>query len=202
MGGDGSVVRGAARGIWSVMMSDIARDACIAFDGLCRLSAERQINGVPQRGTAFWLMCNPSDADAFIDDPTVGRVMHHSLRAGCNRSLIGNAWAYRTPYPKDLWAALAAGRYTAEMSSANIAWVAAMAAQADVVFVAFGAEPWRRYRSHMEYLIDVIRSASGGKPLMCLGTAGDGAPLHPLARGKFAVRNDCEIMEWSTSLRD
>lgn len=23
-----------------------------------------------------------------------------------------------------------------------------------------------------------------------------GAPLHPLARGKLAVRNDCELFDW------
>lgn len=35
-----------------------------------------------------------------------------------------------------------------------------------------------------------------GRVPLCLGLTPDGAPLHPLARGKFAVRNDCEPFDW------
>jgi hypothetical protein len=96
--------------------------------------------GGPPR-TAAWLMCNPSRASHEIDDPTAGRVVHHSGRAGCPRSLVGNVWPYRTPYPADLWAAIAAGLVTPEMQAANLDALAMISAQADIRIVAFGVAP-------------------------------------------------------------
>ena len=147
------------------------------------------------RGTAAWLMCNPSRANHEIDDPTAGRVMHHSLRLGCARSLVGNVWCLRTPYPADLWEALRAGRYTPEMHEANLDALAIMGAQADVFVVAFGAAPWRSHRAACLEALRVWAPTDGRVPL-CLGTTDDGAPLHPLARGKFAVRNDVTPFDW------
>ena len=31
---------------------------------------------------------------------------------------------------------------------------------------------------------------------MCLGVTPEGAPLHPLARGKFAITNDTRLTKW------
>lgn len=91
--------------------------------------------------TAAWLMCNPSRANHEIDDPTMGRVMHHSARLGCPRVLVGNVWCLRTHDPAVLWSALRNGRYTPAMHEANLDALAIMGAQADVFVVAFGAAP-------------------------------------------------------------
>lgn len=169
------------------------RAAVLAFDGLCRTVLERDTGG--EGGTAAWLMCNPSTADANADDPTAGRVVHHSARLGCSRSLVGNIWALRTPYPADLWEALRSGRYTREMHDRNLDALAMISAQADVFVVAFGAAPWRAHRAAVN---EALRTwlPDDGRVADCLGVTSDGAPLHPLARGKLAVRNDCEIFEW------
>ena len=92
------------------------RSAVLAFpdeagEPQCRLLLERiapheLIPADAPPPTAAWLMCNPSRASHLIDDPTANRVVHHSNRAGCPRSLVGNVWPYRTPYPADLWAAI------------------------------------------------------------------------------------------------
>ncbi len=170
------------------------RGAVLGFDDTCRFMLERN-TGEPDARTAAWLMCNPSTADANIDDPTANRVVHHSARLGCARSIVGNVWAWRTPYPAQLWADLRAGRYTQAMADANRDALAAMGAQADVFVVAFGAAPWRAHRTAVTQALYAWLSDDGRVP-ECLGVTPDGAPLHPLARGKFAVRNDCEISEW------
>ncbi len=145
--------------------------------------------------TAAWLMCNPSRANAEIDDPTLGRVMGHSFRYRCARQLAGNVWPLRTPYPADLWPRLAAGEYHAEMRAANLDALAAIGAQADLLVVAFGAAPGRsHYADVCEALLAFTTAAQG--PLYCLGTTDDGWPLHPLARGKLAVRKDTPLVEW------
>lgn len=186
------------------------RSAILAFpdergEPLARLVLERvqlqpsdapwYLRGEPPP-TAAWLMCNPSTADHERDDPTAGRVMGHSARFGFPRSLIGNVWPLRTPYPADLFAALRDGRYLPEMNAANLDALAMIGAQSDVLVVAFGAEPGRKYRAAVEIAVEAYRSANSG-PLYALGTTADGWPLHPLARGKLAIRRDAPLVPWA-----
>lgn len=172
--------------------------AILAFGGKCRLQLER---GEGER-CAVWLLCNPSTADASRDDPTVRRMRHFSARVNCPRFIVTNVWAWRATDPADLWRALAVGLYTPAMHSANLDAIAAAASQADALFVAFGAEPWRKHPAAIE---QAMRAALSAMPDWlvpdCLGVTADGAPLHPLARGKFAVRNDAPIFEWPGTLR-
>jgi len=151
------------------------------------------VSGPPR--TAAWLMCNPSRASHLIDDPTAGRVVHHSGRNGCPRSLVGNVWPLRTPYPTDLWAALARGELSEEMRRANLEALTMIGGQADIHVVAFGAAPGDRDRVAVAQALEAF-SLGHTVPLYCLGTTPSGQPLHPLARGKFAVRNDTDLQLW------
>lgn len=182
------------------------RGAVLAFpddkgEPQCRFVLERvapyvQIPAdVPPR-TAAWLLCNPSRASHLIDDPTAGRVVHHSNRAHCPRSLVGNVWAWRTPYPADLWPAIDAGLYTDAMHQANLDALCMIGAQADIHIVGFGAAPMRDRPISVRRALEAF-SNFGQHPLYCLGTTDDNMPLHPLARGKYAVRNDAELRPWS-----
>lgn len=194
------------------------RSAVLAFpdaDGRpqARLVLERILPGacIPEANgkTAGWLMCNPSVADHMGDDPTAGRVVHHSSRAGCARSLIGNVWPLRTPYPADLWPwvktrghvggpARAATSPTARfeaMINANLDALAMIGAQADIHIVAFGTAPMDRHPIAVAQALEEF-SLCHTVPLYCLGTTPAGYPLHPLARGKFAVRNDTVLQLW------
>jgi hypothetical protein len=124
--------------------------------------------------------------------------VHHSNRAGCDRSLIGNVWAYRTPYPSELWDWLVQARgipLRAAIACANFDALAMISAQADIHVVAYGAVPGRKYPAHVAAALDAF-SLGRSVPLYCLGTTSDGHPLHPLARGKLAVRNDVELKLW------
>ena len=161
----------------------------------CRLVLEREryVEGPPR--TAAWLMCNPSTADALQDDPTAGRVIHHSANAGCARSLVGNVWPWRSPYPRDLWAAIADGRLTPAMRAANLEALAMIGGQADIHVVAFGADPDRRLPFDVYAALEAF-SAGFTVPLYCLGTTADDKPLHPLARGKHAIPNNAQLRLW------
>lgn len=178
----------------------VGRGAILSEDGEHRLLAERrcELSGLSlaYRRTAGWLMCNPSRADAEIDDPTVGRVMGHSLRYRCYRQLIGNMWTRRTPYPKDLWKSLKDRPPDALEWANNSTTLFMIGAQCDLLVVAFGAEPGRRYPDEVRAALDAFRLAVPDLPLMCLGTTGDGWPLHPLARGKHAIPADVKLTEW------
>jgi hypothetical protein len=132
-----------------------------------------------------WLMTNPSVASHLIDDPTCGRTVTTSDDHGGGMSLLGNMWSWRTPYPRDLWTALAAGRITEDMILANERALELIGGAADRLVVAFGAEPMRRHPEHCRRMLGAF-TRYNSSPLLCLGTTDDGMPLHPLARGKSA----------------
>jgi hypothetical protein len=177
------------------VLSPLQRGAVLAFDDKCRLVLERVVPGAGEPRTAAWLMCNPSDADALRDDPTAGRVVKHSGRADCRRSLVGNVWAWRTPQPSELWMALDDDLYTPAMDSANLDALAMIGAQADVHVVAFGVAPGRMYPDQVRRALGAFTPCGG--PLYCLATSDDGWPLHPLARGKLAIPADATLTPWS-----
>lgn len=164
-------------------------------DGLFRFSLFRRWDRA--RPWTAWLMCNPSTADAEEDDPTVRRVVHFSKRVGGGGALIVNVWPFRTPYPTDLWPALRRGDVSQEAIQRNLAAIRDAADKAFNGFVAFGAEPARRYPDAVAVALEAFAPArvSPWRP-MCLGTNPDGFPLHPLARGKFAIPNDREPVLW------
>lgn len=158
----------------------------------CRMVLERQLTSC--ESAAAWLMCNPSTADALVDDPTVQRVIRHTDRAGYSRSLVGNVWPIRTPYPRVLWERLRT-HYPAEWLFANLDALAMIGGQASVHVVAFGAEPGRKYREAVELALDAF-SCGGRHTLYCLGTTEDGMPLHPLARGHHFIPKDANLRRW------
>lgn len=161
---------------------------------LCRLTLLR--GWEDGKGLAGWLLCNPSTADGQDDDPTVRRMIHFSKAAGCGGLIAVNLWPWRTPYPCDLWPAIADGRITPEMMAANHAVIKDIWWKAKAMFVAFGVEPPRRHAEHVRRNVEAFGGLEQHK-LLCLGTSDDGWPLHPLARGKFAITNDRKPVPWA-----
>jgi hypothetical protein len=143
---------------------------------------------------AAWLMCNPSRATAAILDNTVRRVCHFSARRGMGGFVGVNVAPLRTPYPADLWPRLAAGELDAELWALNLQAIHRAADRCHVGFVAFGAEIPKRAPNLLRPAL-----AAFSRPHfhhLCLGTNAEGWPLHPLSRGKLAVRNDAPMTRW------
>ncbi len=163
----------------------------------CRLTLSRQWD--PDRPKAAWLLCNPSDADAWNDDQTCRRMMHFTEMSGCGGFTAVNIWPLRTPYPAHLWKRLRAGEYDRDMLDANMLAIELSAAKADTHIVAFGPDPVKRHR---RTAIDALGmfSRDGSRRVLCLGTSPGGWPLHPLARGRFAIPNTRHPVPWDMEL--
>jgi hypothetical protein len=175
------------------MKPDMLMRRGAVLDGPCRYTLSREWDdGLPN---AAWLLCNPSTADAEIDDPTCRRMMHFTRALGCGGFIAVNIWPLRATFPRDLWPILAAGALTEAMEFANDAVIELARDRAHRMIVAFGTEPPKRDAARVERLVQKF-SRGGSRPLLCLGTNTEGWPLHPLARGKFAIPNDRRLSEW------
>lgn len=169
----------------------IKREADV--EGEFRWSLKRTWN--VQLPRAAWLMCNPSTADDQVDDPTIRRVMRFSREAGCGSAIVVNVFPLRTPYPADLWPRLADLDH--EAIRRNMVTIELAAQKAAIRFVAFGAEPYGRAPALTAQAVRVFGLRQGAaKPVVALGTNSAGWPLHPLARGKSAIRNGTKPVPW------
>jgi hypothetical protein len=147
--------------------------------------------GGGSKAMAF-VMLNPSTADATHDDPTVRRCRGFAEREGCVSFDIVNLYAYRTPSPRDLFDAAAAGidprgpendRYLLDTirrfgRDGNLL-VAAWGAHALLSDVGWFAEKVNKERMH------------GPVEVWCLGRTKAGQPRHPLM-----LRSDSPLERW------
>lgn len=119
----------------------------------------------------LWIMLNPSTADSFVDDRTIGRCIGFAQSWGYGAILVGNIFPYRATKPKDLLNVdrdgIGNGLHLHEMSK-----------EADLVVCGWGA-------SKLVTAMDVANlfgkfGCIYDKPVKCLGKTKSGAPLHPL----------------------
>lgn len=146
--------------------------AIISACGLYRYRLER--HNIGGAGAIAWIMVNPSTADASQDDPTIRRVIGFSRREGAGWVIVGNKFAYRATDIKALRAV------EDPRGPDNDAHLRAIMQEAPVVVAAWG--PLAKLPPHLRKRWRTIsRLADGlGVQLMCLGTAQDGHPRHPL----------------------
>jgi hypothetical protein len=121
----------------------------------------------------LWVMLNPSDADAFADDPTVRKCMGFAQRWGHGSIEVVNLYAFRTPYPTILKAAIQ-DRVDAVGPGNDAAIVDAMT-RAMTVVAAWGAKKFASERATK--VRDLLRTHPN---VVCLGRSIDGHPMHPL----------------------
>ena len=162
----------------------------------------------PTKRLAVWLMNNPSQAGK-LDmgqrvswDPTARRVVHFSRNLGCGRAAIVNWCPLVATDPAFLWRLLRGGRFTPELQADNVNVLQAAGELADVVVLATGPEGMRRYPELVRAAVGLVTRRHAP---MCLGTTEHGAPLHPLARGAFAIPNDrqpvpFDVWDWKDAL--
>jgi len=140
-------------------------------------------------GVLTFIMCNPSDADALIVDPTVTRCRGFTTRLGFGGFSIVNAYAWRSPKPAKMWAAQRAGANI--VGPDNDAWLTnelLRAHRAGIpVIAAWGAHP----KPDRVAQVLALPHADG---LRSFGVTNSGQPRHPLM-----LRADTLLVRWPTS---
>lgn len=153
--------------------TEMQREATISDDGRYRYDLTRRWGEGP---TFTWVMLNPSTADASTDDPTLRMVMGYSHAAGAGRAVVVNLFAYRTPFPRDLFKA------HDPIGPDNDAFVRLWATNADRVVLAWGAEAQVRKWAHRGRAAAVLDQLRQWRPegLWCVERTATGQPRHPL----------------------
>lgn len=136
------------------------------------------------RSRLAFVLLNPSTADAQRNDPTIRRCIGYAQRWGFGRLEIVNIFAYRTTYPRELWA------QDDPVGAGNDAWIRRVARRADRVVAAWGAHGSALGRStRIAQLLD-------GVEVWCLGMTGAGEPRHPLY-----LRADQRLIRYEPAIR-
>lgn len=147
--------------------------AKISDDGLYRYSLGRRWTQDRSKPPAYFVMLNPSTADADVDDPTIVRCCNFARDLGCGGLHVANLYAFRATTPADLWrAADPIGPENDEFL--RVTFKVAREDNAPVI-AAWGAnaEPRRA-----EFVAAI--AAAAGVTLIALGLTKAGAPRHPL----------------------
>ena len=148
--------------------------ALISSCGQYRYSLARELES-PDTDTVLFVMLNPSTADGSNDDPTINRLRGFASSWGYGRFTVGNLYAYRTPSPKALWDARAAGFNI--VGPDNMRVLHGLACDAHEIVVAWGSHATRD-PGHAMRVLEELRDTAG--EVCCLTETKDGWPGHPL----------------------
>ena len=134
----------------------------------------------PEKGSAFFVMLNPSTADRFTDDPTIRRCMGFAKTWDCSGLVVGNLYGLRTTDPKALW------KSDGPIGIMNNYWLRQMMSEMKDVICAWGnnAKPDR-----VEAFVKIAHEANA--ELWCLGINKNGNPKHPLY-----IKAEQELIKW------
>ena len=149
------------------------RGAIISPSGTYRFSCSREETPLfGSKGTALFVLNNPSKADALIDDPTVRRGWGYTRAWGYHRMVFMNTSPHRSTDPDS--ALMPPEAVLAE----NDTHLRFAAAEADLIVCAWGtkASPALAARA-----VAILRCQ---KPLHVLALSKDGIPKHPLYLAK------------------
>lgn len=135
----------------------------------------------PERGTALFLMLNPSTADASVDDPTIRRCRGFAKAWGCNGLTVANLFALRSTDPAQLLV------HADPIGPLNDDWLRRVAREYGDVVCAWGAHSMASGRGS---IVARLMTDAGAR-LWCLGSTKHGAPRHPLY-----VRADQPLLPW------
>ena len=129
--------------------------------------------------TMAFIGLNPSTADETQDDPTIRRIIGFAKREGCGRLEMLNLFAFRSPYPEDLY------KPADPVGPDNDDAIVGTCMTAQVVVAGWGAEKIAQARAER------VRSLLADTNLVCLGMTQSGAPAHPLYKHR-----DTPLVPW------
>lgn len=123
--------------------------------------------------TAWFIMLNPSTADAETDDPTIRRCIGFARSWGMSSLAVLNLYAWRATDPKELRRQAAIG--VDVCGPHNDRFLRSLAALPDdePIIAAWGAHAPRARADH-------VMAMPGMDRTQCLGTSKHGQPRHPL----------------------
>jgi len=154
--------------------------------GRHRLRLWRDTGQLASSGVVPFVMLNPSTADADVDDPTIRRCIDFAIRWNYSQLQVVNLFTFRTPKPRDLKKAHAAGEELVALGGNS--HIKKAIREADMVVAAWGQRPaFARSRAH-----EVLA--------MCdrwhvLGYTKEGHPRHPLFMKKTA-----QLVSWDRGI--
>lgn len=130
-----------------------------------------------------FLMLNPSTADEKKPDQTVGKCCKFAQRWGAQVVEVVNLFAFRTPYPTDLFKAFLHG-HDIGACEWNDRQILEACTQPGVIKVIAAWGNHGGYQDRDQHVTRLL--ADAGVELWHLGMTGSGSgyPMHPLARGK------------------
>lgn len=124
-------------------------------------------------------MLNPSTADGDDDDPTIKKIVNYADKWGYGGIYVGNLYAYRTSSPSKL------KKLTDELEKKgpeNEKYLRDLIFKTEKVVYAWGngeSEPeWLKSLVKNPYVIELSKY---------------GIPMHPLSRGKNAIRPNATL---------
>lgn len=155
------------------------RSAIISTDGQYRYALRRAWDR--NRPSVLFIGLNPSRADDRVDDRTINRCIRFADAWGYGQLVMGNLFAFRTPYPRSLW------RARDPIGPLNDRWLRRLIAEADITVVAWGTKGNRWGRDRV--VLNWIASPK------CLAISKHGHPKHPLYLPASSTLR--ELGEWT-----
>ncbi len=161
------------------MKETIERTALISECGQYRYRLARSWN--PVKPTVTFLMCNPSTADALVDDATIRKCIGFAVRWGFGSFEVTNLFALRSRDPQALidHSSPAGPDYMKHLYDALY--------RSTLLVAAWGCEATLKKKPLLAArpgaVIASIRSLCPDLPIDCLGHSKTGNPYHPLMLG-------------------
>lgn len=118
------------------------------------------------RGYVNFICLNPSTADEVQDDNTIRKCIKFAKSWGYESMCVTNIFAYRATKPADMKA------YPTPIGPDNDQWIAAVAAEADLVIAS-----WSQHASFLNRSTDVLTLLPSRPKILRMG---DQEPWHPL----------------------
>jgi hypothetical protein len=167
------------------------RSAELSECGRFRFSLSREWSAMPR---CAWLMLNPSTADADTDDATIREIVKRADAWGYGAVDVVNVIPFRATEPADMWRWHASLDVSdrVDVITSNTSHIAAVAAEAAMRLVGFGADAAVRAPTMVRHALDYFRDGA-----FCLGTNSKGWPLHPLASGKLRIPANTAPRFWT-----
>lgn len=157
--------------------------------GLYRYDLRRDLSSLDSEGRIAFVMCNPSTADAELDDPTIRRCKSFAARERAGTLIVVNLWPYRATDPEDL---IAAHKNGIDITGGDDGreWLLWAIGTSRVV-VAWGAVAAKvpGFAERVAMVVDGAHHLDAD--LWCLGQTKEGHPRHPLY-----VKGDAPLVRW------